>query len=141
HAGRVRRCRWRDTAAYASASVRAERGHQRRCSAGGEPHLDSFVAGTRLCGAGRLHVRGRAAGAVRRHPAQGVQAATDRRPGVAARKRRMSSPKWLAETAFGGARISFEVTCVLHHEKTTQHELDLIENPLFGKVLMLDGAT
>ncbi len=53
----------------------------------------------------------------------------------------MSSPKWLAETAFGGARISFEVTRVLHHEKTTQHELDLIENPLFGKVLMLDGAT
>src|SRR5690606_3712926 len=32
-------------------------------------------------------------------------------------------------------------TRVLHHERTAQHRLDLIENPLFGKVLMLDGAT
>lgn len=53
----------------------------------------------------------------------------------------MSKPKWLDETAFRGARLSFEVARVLHHEKTAQHELDLIENPLFGKVLMLDGAT
>lgn len=53
----------------------------------------------------------------------------------------MSDSKWLEETAFGGARISFEVTRVLHRERTAQHRLDLIENPLFGKVLMLDGAT
>jgi spermidine synthase len=53
----------------------------------------------------------------------------------------MSDNRWLEETAFGGARISFEVTRVLHHERTAQHRLDLIENPLFGKVLMLDGAT
>jgi spermidine synthase len=53
----------------------------------------------------------------------------------------MSGPKWLEETAFGGARIAFEVSRVLHHEQTAQHRLDLIENPLFGKVLLLDGAT
>lgn len=53
----------------------------------------------------------------------------------------MSAVKWLEETAFGGARLSFEVTRVLHQENTAQHRLDLIENPLFGKVLMLDGAT
>lgn len=53
----------------------------------------------------------------------------------------MTDNTWLQETAFGGARISFEVSRVLHHEQTAQHRLDLIENPLFGKVLMLDGAT
>lgn len=53
----------------------------------------------------------------------------------------MTAPKWLGETAFGGARLSFEVSRVLHRETTAQHRLDLIENPVFGKVLMLDGAT
>ena len=53
----------------------------------------------------------------------------------------MSEPKWLTETAFGGARLSFEVARVLHREQTAQQRLDLIDNPIFGKVLMLDGAT
>lgn len=53
----------------------------------------------------------------------------------------MSETKWLTETAFGGARLSFEVARVLHQEQTAQQRLDLIDNPIFGKVLMLDGAT
>jgi len=53
----------------------------------------------------------------------------------------MSERKWLTETAFGGARLSFEVARVLHQEHSAQQRVDLIENPMFGKVLMLDGAT
>lgn len=53
----------------------------------------------------------------------------------------MTARRWLTETAFAHARMSFEVTRVLHAEHSEQHQLDLIENPLFGKVLMLDGAT
>lgn len=53
----------------------------------------------------------------------------------------MSEPRWLTETAFANMRLSFEVTRVLREDQTPQQRIDLIENPLFGKVLMLDGAT
>ena len=53
----------------------------------------------------------------------------------------MTGRRWLTETAFAHMRMSIEVARVLHAEHGDRHRLDLIENPLFGKVLMLDGAT
>jgi spermidine synthase len=53
----------------------------------------------------------------------------------------MSEQRWLTETAFANMRLSFEVTRVLQADQSPQQRIDLIENPLFGKVLMLDGAT
>jgi len=53
----------------------------------------------------------------------------------------MNERRWLSETAFDNMRLSFVVTRVLREEHSPQQRLDLIENPLFGKVLMLDGAT
>lgn len=53
----------------------------------------------------------------------------------------MSEQRWLTETAFANMRLSFEVTRVLQADRSPQQRIDLIENPLFGKVLMLDGAT
>ena len=49
--------------------------------------------------------------------------------------------RWLTETAFANMRLSFEVTRVLQADHSPQQRIELIENPLFGKVLMLDGAT
>ena len=46
----------RDAAAHPSAPFLAER-RVRRGGAGGEPHLDPHLAGRRLCGARRVHVR------------------------------------------------------------------------------------
>jgi len=37
--------------------------------------------------------------------------------------------------------MSFEVTRVLHRKRTKHHDLVLFQNPFFGKMLMLDGAT
>ncbi|MGB3486859.1 MAG: polyamine aminopropyltransferase [Xanthobacteraceae bacterium] len=53
----------------------------------------------------------------------------------------MSEQRWLTETAFANMRLSFEITRVLQADHSPQQRIDLIENPLFGKVLMLDGAT
>lgn len=53
----------------------------------------------------------------------------------------MSEQRWLAETAFANMRLSFEITRVLQADYSPRQRIDLIENPLFGKVLMLDGAT
>lgn len=53
----------------------------------------------------------------------------------------MSEQRWLSETAFANMRLSFEITRVLHADHSPQQRIDLIDNPLFGKVLMLDGAT
>lgn len=53
----------------------------------------------------------------------------------------MTDQHWLTETAFANMRLSFEITRVLHADHSPQQRIDLIENPLFGKVLMLDGAT
>jgi spermidine synthase len=51
-----------------------------------------------------------------------------------------NEPTWIEETAFAKARLSFEVQRSLASEQTPQHRLELIENGLFGKVLLLDGA-
>lgn len=53
----------------------------------------------------------------------------------------MSEQRWLTETAFANMRLSFEITRVLQADHSPRQRIDLIENPLFGKVLMLDGAT
>lgn len=53
----------------------------------------------------------------------------------------MSDERWLTETAFRDLRLSFEIARVLRRDHSPQQRLDLIENPLFGRVLMLDGAT
>ncbi|HWW48658.1 MAG TPA: polyamine aminopropyltransferase [Xanthobacteraceae bacterium] len=52
----------------------------------------------------------------------------------------MTERRWISEVAFKSARQSFEVARVLHEEKTEQHHLELIENDLLGKILLLDGA-
>ncbi len=55
----------------------------------------------------------------------------------------MSEKRWISETLFEplGLRTSFEVERVLHETQTAHQHLVLFENKLFGKVLMLDGAT
>lgn len=53
----------------------------------------------------------------------------------------MSEQRWLTETAFANMRLSFEIARVLQADRSPEQRIDLIENPLFGKVLMLDGAT
>jgi len=51
--------------------------------------------------------------------------------------------RWIAETLFDdlGFRMTFAVDKVLHEEKTAHQHLVLFEQPFFGKMLMLDGAT
>ncbi|MEP1443139.1 MAG: polyamine aminopropyltransferase [Hyphomicrobiales bacterium] len=48
---------------------------------------------------------------------------------------------WVSETLHDGIQFSFKMDRVLYEQKTEEWHLTLIENPLFGKVLMLDGAT
>ncbi len=48
---------------------------------------------------------------------------------------------WHSETLHPGIRFSFEADKVLFEEKTQHQHLLLLENQLFGKVLMLDGVT
>lgn len=48
---------------------------------------------------------------------------------------------WVTETLHPGIEFSFKADAVLYEHKTAEWELALIENSLFGKVLMLDGAT
>ena len=55
----------------------------------------------------------------------------------------LSRQRWIAETLFDdlGFRMTFAVDKVLHEEKTAHQHLVLFEQPFFGKMLMLDGAT
>src|SRR5438128_6646353 len=55
----------------------------------------------------------------------------------------MAEPRWIAETLFDalGFRMTFAVERVLYELATEHQHLVLFENKLFGKVLMLDGAT
>ncbi len=55
----------------------------------------------------------------------------------------MAEPRWIAETLFEelGFRTTFAVERVLYELATEHQHLVLFENKLFGKVLMLDGAT
>jgi spermidine synthase len=52
----------------------------------------------------------------------------------------MSEPRFVCETLHKGIRFSLEVQEVLHLEETAHQRLELIRNPVFGKVLLLDGA-
>ncbi len=55
----------------------------------------------------------------------------------------MAEQRWISETLFEqqGLRTSFSADRVLYEVKTVHQHLVLFENRLFGKMLMLDGAT
>jgi spermidine synthase len=55
----------------------------------------------------------------------------------------MAEERWIAETLFDdlGFRMSFRVKKVLYEIQTEHQHLVLFEQPFFGKMLMLDGAT
>src|SRR6266545_4369425 len=55
----------------------------------------------------------------------------------------MAGERWIAETLFDdlGFRMTFKVERVLYETQTEHQNLVLFEYKLFGKVLMLDGAT
>ena len=55
----------------------------------------------------------------------------------------MAEKRWIAETLFDdlGFRISYQVDKVLYEIQTEHQHLVLFEQPFFGKMLMLDGAT
>jgi spermidine synthase len=55
----------------------------------------------------------------------------------------MADKRWIAETLFEdlGFRMTFQVEKLLYELQTEHHHLVLFEQPFFGKVLMLDGAT
>ncbi|ARQ02104.1 polyamine aminopropyltransferase [Pseudorhodoplanes sinuspersici] len=55
----------------------------------------------------------------------------------------MTNERWISETLFDelGFRVSYKVERVLYEMKTEHQDLVLFENPYFGKMLMLDGAT
>ena len=48
---------------------------------------------------------------------------------------------WVGETLHNDISFTFKVDKVLYEQKTEEWHLLLIENPQFGKVLMLDGIT
>jgi spermidine synthase len=55
----------------------------------------------------------------------------------------MADERWIAETLFDelGFRMTFKVDKVLYEMQTEHQHLVLFEQPFFGKMLMLDGAT
>src|SRR6185312_1211096 len=55
----------------------------------------------------------------------------------------MAEKRWIPETLFDdlGFRMTFAVEKVLYEQKTEHQDLVLFEHRLFGKMLMLDGAT
>ena len=55
----------------------------------------------------------------------------------------MAEKRWIAETLFDdlGFRMTFQVDKVLYEMQTEHQHLVLFEQPYFGKMLMLDGAT
>jgi spermidine synthase len=55
----------------------------------------------------------------------------------------MADKRWIAETLFDelGFRISYRVDKLLYETKTEHQHLVLFEQPFFGKMLMIDGAT
>src|SRR5690606_29912244 len=52
----------------------------------------------------------------------------------------MADERWFEETLTPHVRFALEASRVLVHERTGAHELALIENDVFGRVLLLDGA-
>jgi spermidine synthase len=57
--------------------------------------------------------------------------------------KRVTEKRWIAETLFDdlGFRMTFQVDKVLYEQQTEHQHLVLFEQPFFGKMLMLDGAT
>jgi|SRR5208282_1682044 len=55
----------------------------------------------------------------------------------------MAEKRWIAETLFDdfGFRMTFQIDKVLYELQTEHQHLVLFEQPFFGKMLMLDGAT
>jgi spermidine synthase len=55
----------------------------------------------------------------------------------------MAEHRWIAETLFDnlGIRMSYRIDKVLYETRTEHQNLILFEQPFFGKMLMLDGAT
>jgi spermidine synthase len=55
----------------------------------------------------------------------------------------MAEKRWIAETLFDdlGFRMTYQVDKVLYELQTGHQHLVLFEQPYFGKMLMLDGAT
>src|SRR5271169_136951 len=55
----------------------------------------------------------------------------------------MADKRWIAETLFDeqGFRMTYAIDRVLYEMQTEHQHLVLFEHKLFGKVLMLDGAT
>jgi spermidine synthase len=55
----------------------------------------------------------------------------------------MAEKRWIPETLFDpeGFRMTYEVERVLYEMKTEHQDLILFEHKMFGKMLMLDGAT
>jgi spermidine synthase len=56
---------------------------------------------------------------------------------------KLPKKRWIAETLFDelGFRMTFQVDKVLYELQTEHQHLVLFEQPFFGKMLMLDGAT
>ncbi|MER8377481.1 polyamine aminopropyltransferase [Mesorhizobium sp. M1406] len=52
----------------------------------------------------------------------------------------MTQKHYVSETLIDGIRVSFEAERTLHEDVTSHHRMELIENRVFGKVLLLDGA-
>lgn len=55
----------------------------------------------------------------------------------------MPPKRWIPETLFDdlGFRMTYQVGRVIHEARTEHQHLVLFEQPFFGKMLMLDGAT
>ena len=53
----------------------------------------------------------------------------------------MTQSAWQAETLHDDFQTAFLATNVLFDTKTEHQRLVLFENPTYGRVLMLDGAT
>ncbi|MFT6263685.1 MAG: spermidine synthase, partial [Dasania sp.] len=49
--------------------------------------------------------------------------------------------KFETETLYNGIQARYENTRTLFHEKNTLQDLILFENPILGRILMLDGVT
>jgi len=56
---------------------------------------------------------------------------------------KLAEKRWIAETLFDdlGFRMSYRVDRILYELETEHQHLVLFEQPFFGKMLMLDGAT
>ncbi len=48
---------------------------------------------------------------------------------------------WFEETLYPSVQVRFQATNLLHRVQTEHQDLVLFENPMFGRMLMLDGIT